>query len=81
MFNNVASKLKFFSKVLAWLGIIIGITMIIIGFSQLEFLGWTLIIQGFIIGLFLYVMALMIYAFAGLVEDVAEIRMNSIKKE
>lgn len=81
MFHNIASKLKFFSKVLAWLGIIIGIIMIIIGFSQLEFLGWTLIIQGLIIGLFLYVIALTIYAFAGLVENVAEIRVNSIKKE
>lgn len=81
MFNNVSNKLRIFSKIFTGLGIIIGIFMIFIGFAQLELFGWVLIIEGLLIALIAYSIALIIYAFAGLVEDVSEIKNNSINKE
>lgn len=81
MFNNISNKLRIFSKIFTGLGIIIGIFMIFIGFAQLELFGWVLIIEGLLITLIAYLIALIIYAFAGLVEDVSEIKKNSINKE
>lgn len=85
MFNNLGGKIQSISKVFAWLGIIIGAILALLGISivmeelKYEFvgnpaLGFIYVVGGIFLALTTYLASLFLCAFGKMTEDISVIR-------